>query len=272
MKYQKNENQEFKSKREKKQIQEKRHSCDICDSKFTDNTTLKNHYESTHERIFYNCDKCDFNTTEKRTLTAHIQSIHNRIENENLPNIMDFILRMRSENDKKNNNKTNEELTKTNEEEDITSTQNMINDSRARRELKGKSNECDKCDYKTGSISLLRQHVKQCSKSSENMNKSDITETVENKKSKSKRIQCKKCEQKFNKQTTFKIHMESVHKVILPNQSQINVDQNQYSQNQENIKSRNQRINSKLTTRSQSKLTFHEEARKLRSYKKASSA
>ena len=61
--------------------------------------------------------------------------------------------------------------------------------------------------------------------------------------------------------------MESVHKAVLPNQSHTNVDQNKESQNQEISKTRNPGLNSKLT-RSQTKLTFHEETRQLRSYKK----
>ena len=68
---------------------------------------------------------------------------------------------------------------------------------------------------------------------------------------------------KFNKQATFKIHMESVHGKQVPNQTQINPDQHQ--------EINNSRFHSQVN-KSQSKLTFQDEPRNLRSYKKVSSA
>ena len=86
---------------------------------------------------------------------------------------------------------------------------------------------------------------------------------------KSKRIQCEYCEKKFNKQATFKIHMKSVHENQVSSQKEINLSQN--NEINETNNSRNSRFNSKLS-KSQSKLTFQDNSRILRSYKKPSSA
>ena len=76
------------------------------------------------------------------------------------PNISDFIKEMRRKNEviKQSQRVTNED------EDDVTSTQMMMDDTRARRELKTKESEdkfkCDMCDFKSGSKNLMNRHKK----------------------------------------------------------------------------------------------------------------
>ena len=123
------------------------------------------------------------------------------------------------------------------EEDDITSTQMMIEDSRARRELVARENKikfaCDKCEYNSGSKNMLKRHMKTQEK--ENLEEVARTEVdkepgrehsaeireKEKKASKSnrkkyeyKRINCEQCDRKFNKIETFITHMRNVHKVV----------------------------------------------------------
>ena len=84
---------------------------------------------------------------------------------------MDFIKRMRencekddkNKEKKKNNENENENMNDSigNEiftEDNSLSTQNMINDARERRLHKEKLFQCDNCDYKSGSRTLLEIH------------------------------------------------------------------------------------------------------------------
>ena len=106
---------------------------------------------------------------------------------------------MRVQNENKVNSSKHSEISTNDQEEeneDMTSTQNMIKDARARRQ---------------------------------NL---------------SKRIQCNKCEKKFNKESTFKNHMKTIHR------EEISTSQNS----------------------NQSKMTLPTNERRLRSYKKISSA
>ena len=125
----------------------------------------------------------------------------------------------------------------------------MITDARARRQGNGKDNKCSKCNYKTVSITLLNTHVNWCSKTKEtkvnNGNDENKTKIESKDNTKSKRIHCKKCERKFNKESTFNMHMKNAHE-------------------ETSIK-----INNK---ESQVNVTFHTEKRNLRSNKKSSSA
>ena len=106
-KYQKNENQEFKIKniQNKRKTTESVHKemsykCDKCDFDTPEKENLKKHYESVHREKHYTCDECDFNATDKELLKRHTKSTHNETQNENAPNIIEFIKRMRSENEK----------------------------------------------------------------------------------------------------------------------------------------------------------------------------
>ena len=108
----------------------------VCDFKAANKASLNSHVHSTHEST-HDCNVCDFKATDKVSLERHIQSTH---------------------------------------EDDITSTQNMISDARARREIK----------------------------------------------SKSKRINCDKCQMRFNKEQTFQAHMKKVHGDKIMNQLALN--------------------------------------------------
>ena len=161
---------------------------------------------------------------------------------ENEPTIMDFIKRMRVENEKKRNEENLEE------ELESVSTQEMIADAKERRETGLKEFKCEQCDYKSGSTTLLRRHKESvhktnCDKGEKQLKKqgspTQHTESVQRTvyqceecdyKSQSttalkshmssahrkggyvpKRKKCELCEKKFNKNETFKKHMKEVH-------------------------------------------------------------
>ena len=127
------------------------------------------------------------------------------------------------------------------EDEELTSTQNMIKDSRARRNNKGKQSKCENCDFKTGSMAILEQHIKKC------QNEKSLDKSME-KAINSKRIHCKKCDSKFNKEKTYNSHMKNVHK-------------------ETNIENSSSKHSVNYT-----KLTFQEKSRTLRSHKSKDSA
>ena len=92
-------------------------------------------------------------------------------------------------------------------EDNFISTQEMIIDSRARRQNSTKEFNCEHCKFKSGSVTLIDRHtIREHSK-----NKAISTR----KEYKSKRINCQHCEQKFNKNETFQKHMEKIHKDLL---------------------------------------------------------
>ena len=101
--------------------------------------------------------------------------------------------------------KAPEETINTNEnenavtDENLTSTQNMINDSRKRRKLNGKEINCNICAYKTKSMALLKAHKKNC------QNQTDNT---------ANKINCEKCDFRATDKTTLQRHVESVHEEI----------------------------------------------------------
>ena len=74
----------------------------------------------------------------------------------------------------------------------IISTQEMILDARARREFNIQEFKCQKCDYKSGSKTLMTKHNK-----------------MNHETGKSKRIHCNECKQKFNKEETFNKHLKN---------------------------------------------------------------
>ena len=111
-------------------------------------------------------------------------------------------------------------------EEDVCSTQNMIQDARARK--RGNIHQqCDICEYSTASKAMLRvhrrtTHRKQVEQSLETekvpITNSDNTEN-ENKEKESKktskyirkRKKCEQCDKQFNKESNLIAHMKSVH-------------------------------------------------------------
>ena len=82
---------------------------------------------------------------------------------ENEPTIIEFLKKMRLDNEKKktvtNTQKTHAE---SDENEDITSTQNMITYARARKDIPGKYFNCKNCEFKIKSVTILKQHEKNC--------------------------------------------------------------------------------------------------------------
>ena len=70
------------------------------------------------------------------------------------PSIIDFIRKMRVE--KQKQNEDIEDILEVND--DITSTQNLINDARARRQQKVQIFNCDMCDFRSGSETLVKRH------------------------------------------------------------------------------------------------------------------
>ena len=148
------------------------------------------------------------------------------------PSIMDFIRRMRENKEKETEKKeNNEKKNETIDDENITSTQNLISDARARRNEGVKTFQCDKCEFKSGSKTLLKRHIdsmhkkgdhpcNQCEQmmSSETNLKKHIESSHEQKnptgktsKYVKKRIQCNKCDKKFNKEENFKRHVKTHH-------------------------------------------------------------
>ena len=83
----------------------------------------------------------------------------------------------------------------------------MISDSRARRENLTNKFSCEKCDFKSGSVTLVKRHNQKEHKTSSTL-KTYI----------SKRLNCEYCPQKFNKTTTFQKHKEKVHNEIISNE------------------------------------------------------
>ena len=163
-------------------------------------------------------------------------------------NIRDFILRMREIENKKTTNENKD----TTEDEGTLSSQEMIDDARERRLRNAKINQCEQCEFKSASKTLLirhqqsvhegnkykcdqcehiattkgslemhkgTHHIHQCNQCDyKDETKGGLTkhkESIHDNKSKyvSKRIQCENCEKKFNKRETFKIHMEKFHSI-----------------------------------------------------------
>ena len=114
------------------------YTCNICDYNTMDGDELREHKRSVHEEHRYTCDKCEFRTTQKNNLKTHKDLLHKGKEtlNQNEPNIVDFIKRMRSENDRKTKNTENATKNTEEDNDDTTSTQNMIIDARTRKQLK----------------------------------------------------------------------------------------------------------------------------------------
>ena len=88
-------------------------------------------------------------------------------------NIVDFLKEMRRKHTIRVEKEIREEAK--DDDDDITSTQSLIEDSRARRELTAQRKtefECEQCPYKTGSKNIMNRHIKShqinnCEKESE---------------------------------------------------------------------------------------------------------
>ena len=124
---------------------------------------------------------------------AHVESE----ESSNQKKITEYFLQqMRKESENCQRRNEREDIP---EEVDPTSTQQWIHDARERRlnEMRSRIN-CDKCKFKTTSMTALKLH--------ENSNHKDKKEHRN-----TNRIKCEECDKKFNKESTFKTHMQKVH-------------------------------------------------------------
>ena len=115
------------------------------------------------------------------------------------------------------------------------STQEFIEDSRARRTLQKSKNElnlkCNQCEWTTTSKTLLNRHIKADHSSQTNTDESPVKATtnsliieekekelvkvketkVKKKPYVQKRLKCEYCDKKFNKKERYEKHKESVH-------------------------------------------------------------
>ena len=76
--------------------------------------------------------------------------------------------------------------------------------------------QCNQCDYKDASQGNVNKHTKSIHDPQENMIEKNMIESNENlqkkKKYVPKRIQCAKCQKKFNKKETYETHVKKQHK------------------------------------------------------------
>ena len=198
-----------------------KYSCDQCDYKTIETGRLKNHKDTVHEKIGYSCNQCEYKTKDKGHLKRHVESVHENI----VPSCNQCEYKSKGEEDLKSHIDSVHKNTNIQEDEWQISTQEMIIDSRERRKLVLLGQEkikCDHCEWSTGSKTLLNRHMKNHkdqqrplgtpASDATNENKEDKSPSKENKRKYiQKRIKCEKCEKKFNKESRFKIHMESVH-------------------------------------------------------------
>ena len=172
---------------------ETRYQCDQCDYKASTQEDLRQHTKTIHEKYSYKCDQCDYRAQQKEDITKHTKSRHES----NQPSIESFIKKVRKE--------TSKETEKDTDTDEISiSTQEIILDARARRQNKTNKFNCDKCEFESGSITLMQKHED----TNHKIKKSELTK----KSYKTKRLTCKYCENKFNKNETLQKHLEKFHK------------------------------------------------------------
>ena len=59
----------------------KMNKCSICDSTFSQKSTLKRHMESVHEnKKPYKCLICDYSCSQKRYLKTHMEAVHENMK------------------------------------------------------------------------------------------------------------------------------------------------------------------------------------------------
>ena len=127
-----------------------------------------------------------------------------------------FLRNIRIENER--NQSTSEANAENNIDENIISTQKMIDEARERRKNKGFI-KCDKCEYKSGSKIIMDKHnqdnhTNQTENNQDELKrntKSKSTTKLINVKNKSKRIYCNMCDRKFNKNETYQNHIKTEH-------------------------------------------------------------
>ena len=156
------------------------YSCNQCEYKTNLKVNFKTHIESVHARSTYSCNQCEYKAALEESLKTHIESVH---ENETV--------------------------------EDVCSTQNMIEDARARKGGQ-KTQQCDQCEYKTSSKAMLSRHKRNEYVELENETEVKVVQNIaseiqKTKKYVSKRIKCYACDKKFNKESTYLKHRNTDH-------------------------------------------------------------
>ena len=88
------------------------------------------------------------------------------------------------------------------------SSQDMINDARARRNNKNKNFNCDQCDFETSSKTLLKRHQK----SDHEQNLSEHIDKVTVERIIRKRFKCNVCDFASTSNSTMEAHVKTIHK------------------------------------------------------------
>ena len=57
-------------------IEENKHTCELCGYQTSRKNNLKLHEQAIHEGKKYQCYQCDYQTTKKSILVTHQQSLH----------------------------------------------------------------------------------------------------------------------------------------------------------------------------------------------------
>ena len=199
-----------------------RFQCDQCNYIATEKDNLQSHKHSVHKTEYIQCQQCNYKAPRRNQLQTHIKSTHEQGQS----SIIGFIKKVRFEEDNRknidNHNKVNIEE-KSENNESITSTQIMIQDARERRKNKVKKFNCEKCDYKSSSNTLMNKHI-QINHTSQSNSQHQDTETdheniqniqaIEVSAAKiRKRFSCKTCNFKATNESKLKIHVGTNHTI-----------------------------------------------------------
>ena len=122
--------------------------------------------------------------------------------------IIEFIKKVRFENENKDQEK---------EVDQVISTQEMIDDSRERRKMKLKKFACDHCDYNSPSKTMLKRHKEMVHKEKDDqINQSlqpqlllQLNEPIQELK-----LSCDQCEYKADTKPNLKMHVETQHQPL----------------------------------------------------------
>ena len=130
------------------------------------------------------CPDCEYKTRSQTMLKRHVQDTH--------------VEKMNASNDLS--------IARVEEEEETTiSSQEMIEDARIRRNIRDKDLQCQECEYKTRSQSMLRRHLEKHHDT--NLNAVPLTRTS----SLRSRLSCNVCDFKTTSQAVLKDHIEKKH-------------------------------------------------------------
>ena len=126
---------------------------------------------------------------------------------------MEFLKKVRFEENTEENQRIKELNSHENIDEtteSIISTQEMIQDARARRDNKVKEFQCDKCKYKSSSKTLIKNHysVSHNEDQTKNQNINIEKETATKMR---KRFSCEVCTFKTTNTNYLKVHMDTTH-------------------------------------------------------------